>query len=338
MNGFIRFFLLTGPLLLLTAGLAAGCATSGTGQPDPSPHAPQAVQQASHGPVPCEEELGRLRKQLDAARFALDTARRVQEEAMVARGAADDQMKELADRIASLEQQLKNSETQREQAVAAQRAAEEQVRALSKQVAPVEQPLQPSQTQEPAKPVQSEAPVQPGAAPLSTASTACRDMSQETALPKEPSAAEPPVARQSLQEIVAAVVPRRTDGEAAPLVILLQTDALFSPEQDLTPAGRQVLAPIKLVLASMPQATVEVRSHTDGRPVVGRKPGRPRSNWELAALRGGKVAAYLLEPPGLAPDRLRIVSFADTKPLKAERTEADRRNNRRIELHVLPGP
>jgi outer membrane protein OmpA-like peptidoglycan-associated protein len=41
---------------------------------------------------------------------------------------------------------------------------------------------------------------------------------------------------------------------------------------------------------------------------------------------------------GVAPDRLTARGYGDTRPLVMPRTDADRRRNTRIELHLLPPP
>jgi len=73
-----------------------------------------------------------------------------------------------------------------------------------------------------------------------------------------------------------------------------------------------------------------VQGHTDNRPVQG---GNYRSNWELAAARANAVAAFLLRQ-GFPPEQLRVESYADTRPVAENASDAGRAQNRRVELLV----
>lgn len=57
-----------------------------------------------------------------------------------------------------------------------------------------------------------------------------------------------------------------------------------------------------------------VEGHTDARPIAG---GRFRSNWELSTARANAVRERL-QAVGIAPDRVRVEGYADTRPLPPE--------------------
>ena len=73
-----------------------------------------------------------------------------------------------------------------------------------------------------------------------------------------------------------------------------------------------------------------VEGHTDNVPVQG---GQFASNWDLASARANAVARYLLEH-GFEPSRLQSVSYADTRPVAGNDSEAGRAANRRVELQI----
>jgi chemotaxis protein MotB len=82
---------------------------------------------------------------------------------------------------------------------------------------------------------------------------------------------------------------------------------------------------------------VEVQGHTDDLPIRGRLAERFPSNWELGGARAARVVRLLGEH-GVAPTRMRAVSFADTQPIASNETPEGRARNRRIEIRLLPVP
>lgn len=103
-----------------------------------------------------------------------------------------------------------------------------------------------------------------------------------------------------------------------------------SGKADLLPEAGPVLAHLASTLQEIGDTAIAVEGHTDNRPILG---GRFRSNWELAAARANAVTQFLLGR-GFAPERLRSVSYADTRPLADNATAAGRAQNRRVNLRV----
>jgi len=85
-----------------------------------------------------------------------------------------------------------------------------------------------------------------------------------------------------------------------------------------------------MLLNEFGEVAVAVQGHTDNQPVRG---GEFRSNWELSAARANAVAAFLLQQ-GFPPERLRVESYADTRPVADNDTSTGRAQNRRVELRV----
>jgi chemotaxis protein MotB len=75
-----------------------------------------------------------------------------------------------------------------------------------------------------------------------------------------------------------------------------------------------------------------VAGHTDNVPL---RSAQYRSNWELSAARATSVVHALLDHPALRPDQFRIEGYADTQPLVANNTVAERAMNRRVEIGII---
>ncbi len=136
---------------------------------------------------------------------------------------------------------------------------------------------------------------------------------------------------------LAAAVEERLAGLVQPTrrehgVSLAIADAILfeSGQAELREAARPLLALLVDALQEVGEAQVAVEGHTDSRPIHG---GRYLSNWELAAARATAVTRFLIAQ-GFAPDRLRSVSYADTRPVAHEDTPAGYAQNRRVNLLV----
>jgi len=136
---------------------------------------------------------------------------------------------------------------------------------------------------------------------------------------------------------LAALVKERFQGEISAAhgeqgVILEISDAVLfdSARATLRESASSMLIRLAATLRESGDALVAVEGHTDNRPV---QSGDFRSNWELAAARAYAVTRFLIDQ-GLAADRLRAVSYADTRPTADNRTSEGRAANRRVELRV----
>ncbi|MEG3619100.1 OmpA family protein [Magnetovibrio sp. PR-2] len=80
------------------------------------------------------------------------------------------------------------------------------------------------------------------------------------------------------------------------------------------------------------KGTLIVSGHTDNIPVS--SDGRYRSNWELSAARATSVVHQLLEYNGIAPERITIQGYGESRPLVANDNATNRAKNRRVEISV----
>lgn len=136
---------------------------------------------------------------------------------------------------------------------------------------------------------------------------------------------------------LASLVQERFEGEIRALhsehgVILEIPDAVLfdSARATLQESASTMLIRLAATLQESGDALVAVEGHTDDRPVQSR---RFSSNWELAAARANAVTQFLIDH-GFAAERLRAVSYADTRPTADNGTAEGRAANRRVELRV----
>jgi len=78
-------------------------------------------------------------------------------------------------------------------------------------------------------------------------------------------------------------------------------------------------------------ARVIVAGHTDDLPI---STERFRDNWDLSSARAVSVIRELINRHGVDPSRLEAKGYADTRPLVANDSIANRARNRRIEIEI----
>lgn len=116
------------------------------------------------------------------------------------------------------------------------------------------------------------------------------------------------------------------------MVVELPESVLFETgHAELRPTGQLVLQQIGRVLVSMAR-DFQVAGHTDNVPIH-----TPRfdSNWELSTARATTVARHLIEL-GMEPRRISAAGYADAQPIGSNDTPEGRRQNRRIEIVLVP--
>lgn len=141
----------------------------------------------------------------------------------------------------------------------------------------------------------------------------------------------------SREDRVADLIEQRFGGQIAAtrrehgLEITIPEVALFaSARAVLQESAQPVLTELAATLREGGETRISVEGHTDDVPVQG---GQFASNWDLASARANAVARYLLEH-GFEPWRLQSVSYADTRPVAGNDSEAGRAANRRVELQI----
>lgn len=101
---------------------------------------------------------------------------------------------------------------------------------------------------------------------------------------------------------------------------------LFAPASaDLTDGGERLLDDLAATFKSQPH-TLSVEGHSDDRPIA---TTRYPSNWELSTARATRVTRHLIGQ-GLAPDRVRAIGYADTRPRAENGSPEGRSRNRRV--------
>ncbi len=119
----------------------------------------------------------------------------------------------------------------------------------------------------------------------------------------------------------------------------LVDEVLFdSGEATLKPAGVAVLAKIGSVLAKAADRRIEVQGHTDNVPISGALAKRFPTNWELSAARATNVVRFLQDEAKVDPLRLSAAGYAEFRPKGPNDSDAGRRQNRRIEILLVPIP
>jgi chemotaxis protein MotB len=119
----------------------------------------------------------------------------------------------------------------------------------------------------------------------------------------------------------------------------LVDEVLFdSGEASLKPAGIAVFGKIGAVLAKATDRRIEVQGHTDNVPITGALAKRFATNWELSAARATNVVRFLQDQAKLDPTRLSASGYSEFRPRGPNDTEAGRRQNRRIEILLIPIP
>jgi chemotaxis protein MotB len=121
------------------------------------------------------------------------------------------------------------------------------------------------------------------------------------------------------------------------LTLTIVDRVLFpSGQAVLTAEGRRVMARVGQALARASNRGILVEGHTDDVPIGPELRGRFPSNWELSTARATEVVRFLVQQGGVAAELLRAVGHADTEPAVSNSSEEGRRQNRRIEIILLP--
>ncbi len=119
------------------------------------------------------------------------------------------------------------------------------------------------------------------------------------------------------------------------LVLTLLDEIFFdSGKAAIKPEGFPTLEKVAKVLKeTVPDLAISVEGHTDTEPI--RHSGW-RSNWELSAARALAVVHFLIGTHRLPQQRLRAVGCGEYQPVASNETPAGRRQNRRVEIVILP--
>ena len=107
--------------------------------------------------------------------------------------------------------------------------------------------------------------------------------------------------------------------------------AFSSGSAKLTKKAREIMQKIAKV-SGKGAGQINVSGHTDDVPLI--FGGQYRDNWDLAAARASSVVQELAKANTIPSDKLRAISFGETKPIEQNDTKQGREKNRRIEIEI----
>ena len=107
--------------------------------------------------------------------------------------------------------------------------------------------------------------------------------------------------------------------------------AFSSGSAKLTKQAKAIMQKIAKV-SGKGAGQVNVSGHTDDVPLI--FGGKYRDNWDLAAARASSVVQELSQTKTIPSDKLKAISFGETKPLEQNDTADGRKKNRRIEIEI----
>ncbi len=102
-----------------------------------------------------------------------------------------------------------------------------------------------------------------------------------------------------------------------------KADILWSMHDDLSKIGN--------FLIDHPGMRITISGHTDSE-------GKPEANLRLSQARADAIRDYLIEEFKIQPDRINAIGYGGTRPIVEEKTEEDRRLNRRVEFEIHRNP
>ena len=105
---------------------------------------------------------------------------------------------------------------------------------------------------------------------------------------------------------------------------------------DLTPEGKKILEKVGEALKNIKGKKIRVTGHTDNVPIRRDYEFRFPSNWELSAARAASVVRYFQDNTGLDPADMEAIGRSFYQPVASNDTDADRAQNRRVEIFIAP--
>jgi chemotaxis protein MotB len=117
------------------------------------------------------------------------------------------------------------------------------------------------------------------------------------------------------------------------LVMRLPQDVLFpSGSATLSREGELALMEVVVVLRQFPERRFMVAGHTDNQPI---KDQPYKDNWELSTARALVVTRFMIEAK-MRPDNIVAAGYGEHDPIGKNATPEGRKENRRIEIILLP--
>jgi chemotaxis protein MotB len=104
----------------------------------------------------------------------------------------------------------------------------------------------------------------------------------------------------------------------------------------IKPKGREVLLTLAGSFKDNIKQSIVVEGHTDDVQIGSALQDRFPTNWELSAARATSVVRFLQEKGTIEPERLTASGFSFYKAVDTNETDEGRRQNRRIEIILIP--
>ena len=104
----------------------------------------------------------------------------------------------------------------------------------------------------------------------------------------------------------------------------------------IKPKGREVILTLADSFKDNIKQSIVVEGHTDDVKIGSALQDRFPTNWELSAARATSVVRFLQEKGTIAPERLTASGFSFYKPVDTSETDEGRKQNRRIEIILIP--
>ena len=119
------------------------------------------------------------------------------------------------------------------------------------------------------------------------------------------------------------------------LAIIFLTEVLFdSGKAEIKPEAFPSLDKIASVLEqNVEDRNIGIEGHTDNEPI---KHSGWKSNWELSTSRATSVLHYLVDKKGISPKRVAAIGYGEYRPVTSNDTLAGKKQNRRVEIVILP--
>jgi len=112
------------------------------------------------------------------------------------------------------------------------------------------------------------------------------------------------------------------------LIVTMESALLFDTDSFALKSGRETLDQIAATLNKYPESKVVVKGYTDSR-------GSEEHNLRLSEQRAESVRNYLISKQ-VDPARITAVGFGESLPVASNDTEDGRRQNRRVEMEIIP--
>jgi chemotaxis protein MotB len=104
----------------------------------------------------------------------------------------------------------------------------------------------------------------------------------------------------------------------------------------IKPKGQEVLLKLADSFRDSEDQNIAVEGHTDDVQIGTALLDRFPTNWELSTARSTAVVRFLQEKGNIAPERLTASGFSYFRPVAANETPEGRKQNRRIEIILVP--